>query len=107
MIDRMQVVVEARQRRFFGSEPAPIPEAALDQQNVQPQARQICAEHEPVMSGADDDAVVSPLQHARLSLRHFGPVFPRNVRLELRYTSLQHTQTTSKTYVKVRAIPRP
>ena len=40
-----------------------------------------------MVAGADDDAVVGPLQRVRLSLRHFGPAFPGNVRLELRYSS--------------------
>src|ERR1700720_1895502 len=40
-----------------------------------------------MVAGADDDAVVGPLQHVRLSLRHFGPVFPEKVRRELRDSS--------------------
>ena len=77
VIDRMQVVVEARQGGFPGAEPAAIVEPALEQENVEPLARQVASEHQPVVAGADDDAVIGTVEgvlHCRsASLR---PAFP-------------------------------
>src|SRR5262249_20819174 len=62
MIDGMQVVIEARQRGLLRREPAAILQAAVDQQDVEPASGQIRAEHQAMVAGADDDAVVSPFQ---------------------------------------------
>src|SRR5262245_49983692 len=62
MIDRMQVMVEARQGDFARAQSAPIGEPAVDQQNVEPGAGQIGAENKSVVSGADDDAVIGFFQ---------------------------------------------
>src|SRR5215831_16384188 len=58
MIDRMQVVVEARQRDLARAQSAAIGQPTIDQQDVEAGARQIAAEDQSVVPGADDNAVV-------------------------------------------------
>jgi hypothetical protein len=62
MIDGMQIVVEARRRHFLGREPAAILQAPVDQQDAQARLRQVAAQNQAVMAGADDDAVVGLFQ---------------------------------------------
>jgi hypothetical protein len=62
MIDGVQIVIEARRRDFFRGQAAAILQAPVDQQNVQARFRQIAAEDQPVMAGADDDAVIGLCQ---------------------------------------------
>src|SRR5215471_2825498 len=71
MIDGMQIVIKARRRDFLGAEAAAILEAPVDQQHVQTRFRQIAAKDQPMMAGADDDAVIGLFQslgHAVLPL---------------------------------------
>jgi hypothetical protein len=76
MIDRMQVVIEARLGHFPGAQAAAIGQPLLDQQDVQPGLGQIAAEDQAVMAGADDDAVIGFVE----SVRWFGHVsFPREL----------------------------
>ena len=65
MIDRMQVVVEAGCRHFLGRECAAVLQAPVHQQDVEAAARQIGAEHQAVVAGADDDPVVASIQRRR------------------------------------------
>ena len=58
MIDRVQVVVETRQRHLARAQAAAIGQPPLHQQNVEAGAGEIAAEDQPVMAGADDDAVI-------------------------------------------------
>jgi len=62
MIDGMQIVIEARRRDFFGAEAAAILQAPVDQQHVQARFRQIAAKDQPMMAGADNDAVIGLFQ---------------------------------------------
>jgi len=69
MIDRMQIVIEARRSDFFGGQAPAILQAPVDQQDVQAGLGQITAEDQPMMASADDDAVVGlveSLGHAPL-----------------------------------------
>jgi hypothetical protein len=61
----MQVVIEARCGHFLGHEGAAVLQAPVHQQNVEAAARQIRAEHQAVVAGADDDPVVAPVQRRR------------------------------------------
>ena len=62
MIDRMQVVIEAWQRHFLGGEAAAVAQPTFHQQNLQAGASEIGAEDQAMMSGADDDPVISPVE---------------------------------------------
>ena len=62
MIDRMKVMVEARQGDFARGQSAAIGEPAVDQQNVEPRTGKITAKDQPVVSGADNDAVIGFFQ---------------------------------------------
>ena len=59
MVDRMQVVIEARPGHLAGRKPAAIGQAAFDQQDLQARPGEIRAQHQAVVAGADDDAVVA------------------------------------------------
>ena len=72
MIDRMQVVVEARQRDFARAQSAAISEPTVDQQNVEPGAGEITPKDQPVVPGADNDAVIGLFQ--RLGQRSNFPL---------------------------------
>ena len=69
MIVRVQVVIEAGQRRLGGVEAAAVGEAAVDQQDVEPGLGEVTAEHEAMLASADDDAVIRPIE----CLRHHVP----------------------------------
>ena len=58
VIDGMQVVIEAGCGRLFGAETAAVLEPALDVEDVEPSLGEIGAEHEAVMAGTDDDAII-------------------------------------------------
>ncbi len=62
MIDRMQIVVEARQRDLARAQSAAIGQSPVDQEDIEAGAGQIAAEDQPVVAGADDDAVVGFFQ---------------------------------------------
>jgi len=62
MIDGMQIVIEARSRDFFRAQAAAILQAPVNQQHVQASFRQIAAKDQPMMAGADDDAVIGLFQ---------------------------------------------
>jgi hypothetical protein len=62
MIDRVQVVVEAGQRHFARAQAAAIGQPPLDQQDVEPGACEIGGQDQPVMAGADHDAVVASVK---------------------------------------------
>ena len=62
MIDRMQVVVEAGQGHFAGAQAAAIGQPPLHQQDVETGPGEIAAEDQPVVAGADDDAVIGFFQ---------------------------------------------
>src|SRR6185436_8769747 len=59
MIDRMQVVVEARRGGLLRHQRAAVLQAAVDEENLEAGFCEIAAEHQPVMPRADDDAVVA------------------------------------------------
>jgi hypothetical protein len=65
MIDRMQVVIEARCGHFLGHEGAAVLQAPVHQQNVEAAAREVRAEHQAMVAGSDDDPVIRPLQRLR------------------------------------------
>src|SRR5262245_35745193 len=65
VVDRMQIVVEAWRRHFLRTEPAAVLQAAIHHQDVEAALLQVRAEHQPVVAGADDDAVVAALQRRR------------------------------------------
>ena len=58
MIDRMQVVIEARRGRLLGDQRAAVLQPAVHQQDVETALLQVRAEHQAMVAGADDDAVV-------------------------------------------------
>jgi hypothetical protein len=58
MIDRVQIVVVARQRDLARAQAAAIGEPTIDQENVETSAGEIGAEDQAVMPRADYDAVV-------------------------------------------------
>ena len=62
MIDRMQVVVEARQRHLTRAQAAAVGEPPVHQENVEAGAGKITPKDQPVMARADDDAVVGFLE---------------------------------------------
>lgn len=64
MIDGMQIVVEARQRRFFRAEPSAVFQPAIHEQHVE-WLRHVGAQHEAVMPCANDDAIVGLVQRCR------------------------------------------
>src|SRR5512143_2448258 len=65
MIDRMQVVIEARQRHFARAQATAISKPPFYQQNVEASAGEICAEDQPVVPGADDDPVIASFEWFR------------------------------------------
>ena len=58
MIYGMQIVIEARQRGFLGHQAAAIIQPTIDDEDFEARAREIAAEHETLMTRADDDAVI-------------------------------------------------
>jgi hypothetical protein len=62
MIDRVEVVIEARQRHFARAQAATVSESSLHQQDVEAGAGKVASEDQPVVSGADDDAVIGLFQ---------------------------------------------
>src|SRR5262249_8918650 len=68
VIDRVQVVIETRQRHFARAQAAAVSEPPLDQQHIEAGARKIGAEDQPVMAGAYDDAVVGFFERLRQRL---------------------------------------
>src|SRR5262245_3404096 len=58
MIDGMQVVVEARSCDLPRTQSAAIDKPAVDQQDIEAGAGQIASKDQPVVSGADYDAVI-------------------------------------------------
>ena len=62
VIDGVEVVIEARLCRLLGAEPAAVIEPPLHQQNLQARPRQIAAEHQTMVSRANDDSVVIALK---------------------------------------------
>ena len=69
MIDRVQIVIEARQRHLTRAQAAAIGQPPLDEQYLQARPREISAEDQAVMAGPDDDAVIGFLER----LRHRTP----------------------------------
>src|SRR5262249_7712472 len=65
MIDRMEVVVEARFCDLPCRQPATIGEPAFHQENVETGSPEVSAEDQAVMAGADDDAVIASLKRRR------------------------------------------
>src|SRR6185503_20693218 len=59
MIDRMQVVVEARRGGLLRHQRAAVLQAAVDEENLEAGFGEITAKHQAVMPRADDDAVVA------------------------------------------------
>src|SRR5580704_16610230 len=59
MIDRMQVVIEARLSDFLGAQTAAVLQTPVDEQYVEAALRQIRSQDHAVVAGADDDAVVT------------------------------------------------
>ena len=74
VIDRMQIVIEAGRRCLFGDERAAVLQTPVDEKNIQSAARQIRAEHEAMVSSADDDPVVIALQRTRHASPHYGEI---------------------------------
>src|SRR5262249_51563829 len=58
VIDRMQVVIEAGFGHLLGAKTAAVVEPTLDNEDVESSLDEIGAEHEAVMAGANDDAIV-------------------------------------------------
>src|SRR5262249_11707397 len=58
VIDGMQVVIEAGFSPLFGAKTAAVVEPTLDNEDVESTLGKIRAEHEAVMAGANDDAIV-------------------------------------------------
>ena len=75
MIDRVQIVMEAGQRHFSCAQSAAIGETPLHEQNVEAGAGKIAAEDQPVVAGADDDAVIGFFERLRqrLDVLSVGP----------------------------------
>src|SRR5262249_16832554 len=67
MIDRMQIVVEARQRDFPRAQSAAISKPTVDQQDVEARASQITSKDQPVVSGTDNYAVIGFFERIRQS----------------------------------------
>jgi hypothetical protein len=65
MIDRMQIVMEAGLSDLLRREPAAIAEPTFDHENIQAGFREIAAEDQAVVAGADDDAVIVSLKRLR------------------------------------------
>ena len=68
VIDRMQVVIEAGFGRLLGGKTAAVVEPTLDNEDVESSLGEIAAEHEAVMAGADDDAIVVAFEGVHVSL---------------------------------------
>src|SRR5262245_24845269 len=58
VIDGMQVVIEAGFGHLFGAKTAAVVEPTLDNEDVESSLGKIRAEHEAVMAGTNDDAIV-------------------------------------------------
>ena len=69
----MQVVIEARRGRLLGDQRAAVLQPAVHQQDVEAALLQIRAEHQAVMAGADDDAVVADRALRACLLSHVIP----------------------------------
>src|SRR5262249_45267780 len=72
MIDRMQIVVEARQRDFPRAQSAAISKPTIDQQDVETRASQITSKDQPVVSGTDNYAVIGFFERIRQSEHPVG-----------------------------------
>ena len=75
MIDGMRVVIEAGCGDLPGRKAAAILQAAIDQQDLQAGFGEVAAEDQAVMSGADDDPVIGPVErpgHRISSCRAFS-----------------------------------
>ena len=64
----MQVVIEAGFGRLLGGKTAAVVEPTLDNEDVESSLGEIGAEHEAVMAGANDDAIVVALEDVHVSL---------------------------------------
>jgi hypothetical protein len=72
VIDGMQVVIEAGFGRLLGGKTAAVVEPTLDNEDVESSLGEIGAEHEAVMAGADDDAIVVAFEGVHVSLSRFA-----------------------------------
>jgi len=71
VIDGMQVVIEAGLGCLLGAETAAVVEAPLDKEDVQSGPGEIGAEHQAVVSGANDDAVVIAFEGVHVCFSRF------------------------------------
>ena len=68
VIDGMQVVIEAGFGHLFGAKTAAVVEPTLDNQDVESSLGEIGAEHEAVMAGTNDDAIVGAFEGVHVAL---------------------------------------
>src|SRR5262249_21369739 len=81
VIDGVQVVIEARLGRLLGGKTAAVVEPTLDNEDVESSLGEIAAEHEAVMAGAGDDAIVVAFDGvhgslSRVAVLRFCAAFP-------------------------------
>src|SRR5262249_2128483 len=72
VIDGMQVVIEAGFGCLLGAKTAAVVEPTLDNEDVESSLGEIGAEHEAVMAGADDDAIIVAVEGVHVSLCRFA-----------------------------------
>jgi hypothetical protein len=71
VIDGMKIVIEAGLGCLFGAKTAAVVEPTFDNENVESCLGEIGAEHEAVMAGPNDDAIVVAFEGVHVLLSHF------------------------------------